>query len=81
MVGIERTTVETLGDGHVLGQGVLDHHVRPVAVVTSEDHMRDRGAGAGVATPCRVRYTDRATKVGRAMILRRSGAPSQEVRH
>ena len=36
VVTVERTTIETLGDEHVVCQGVLDRHDRPVAVETAE---------------------------------------------
>ena len=42
VVAVERAAVETVGDQHVLGQGVLDRHDRPVAVETAEDDVRDR---------------------------------------
>ena len=42
MVIVERTPIETLCDEHVLRQGVLDRHDRPVAVETAKDDMGDR---------------------------------------
>ena len=42
MVTVERTAIETLCDEHVLRQGVLDRHERPVAVETAEDDVSDR---------------------------------------
>ena len=42
MVTVERTAIETLCDEHVLRQGVLDRHDRPVAVETAKDDMSDR---------------------------------------
>src|SRR5438093_1391789 len=44
MVTVERMAIETLCDEHVLRQGVLDRHDRPVAVETAEDDMSDRRA-------------------------------------
>ena len=46
VVAVERTTVETVGDQHVLPQRVLERRNRPVAVETAKDEMRDRGAGS-----------------------------------
>src|SRR2546427_12102113 len=42
MLTVERTAIETLCDEHVLRQGVLDRHERPVAVETAEDDVSDR---------------------------------------
>src|SRR5438093_5019196 len=42
MVTVEWTAIETLCDEHVLRQGVLDRHDRPVAVETAEDDVSDR---------------------------------------
>src|SRR5438093_2495170 len=42
MVTVERTAIETVCDEHVLRQGVLDRHDRPVAVETAKDDVSDR---------------------------------------
>src|SRR5439155_12714636 len=42
VVAVERPAIETVRDEHVLGQGVLDRHDRPVAVEAAEDQMRWR---------------------------------------
>src|SRR5437016_3310949 len=45
VVAIERRTVETFGDEHVVSQRVLDRHDRPVPVKTAEGKMSDGRVG------------------------------------